>query len=126
MVSNISSSRYMLIPSLFHAQRTGKTQVPVRPSLSVYANFEHVLGVPSRPGQSNVPIGKLRTLDRLIDRLTGLRRVGNDFQPVYQTMGSTEMRQPHSISKETGFSKPLYPALSANTVEPGTLVNVLA
>jgi len=70
MVETIPSVRSVFIPRLYHAQRAGRTQIPVRPAETVYAHFEHVEGVPSR--SETVPLIKLRVMDRLIDRLAAV------------------------------------------------------
>jgi hypothetical protein len=72
MITNVSSARYLYAPRLFHAQRSGRTQVPVRPGDSVYAHFEHVEGIPSR--SHTIPLIKLRILDKLIARLAGVQQ----------------------------------------------------
>ncbi|MBN1411522.1 MAG: hypothetical protein JW969_11810 [Spirochaetales bacterium] len=72
MVEGISSinSRPVFIPNMLKAQGPGnKLSVPVRPLVSMYARFKHIVGVPSDNIQSNVPVSKLRILDTLIEKL---------------------------------------------------------
>jgi hypothetical protein len=47
--------------------RGGRLEVPVAPSQSAYARFEHLRAVPSPEGGAS--LFKLRVLDKLIDRL---------------------------------------------------------
>jgi hypothetical protein len=72
-IEHIKTARSIFAPSLFHAWKNGRMTLPVRPSQSVYAQFKHIVGVPSTNQQEQIPINKLRLLDILIDRLTKLR-----------------------------------------------------
>jgi hypothetical protein len=114
MITNAASARYLFTPTLFHAQRSGRTQVPVRPSDSIYAHFEHVEGIPSR--SHTIPLIKLRIIDKLIARLAG----------VPQASGSSDTPSPvmRSTASEA-FTTP-YAAFLSPASEPGALVNVFA
>ncbi len=68
----IPSLHPIITPNLFHAQRSGKTTVPVKPILSVYAQFKHITGVPSRREGEQIPFSRLKALDNLIDRLVNI------------------------------------------------------
>lgn len=116
MITNVSSARYLLSPSLFHAQRSGRTQVPVRPSDSIYAHFDHVEGIPSR--HHTIPLIKVRILDKLIARLAG----------VQQKTGTEPAGMPLPIFRSGGDETPAtpYSVFQSPSIEPGALVNILA
>ena len=116
MITNVSSARYLYAPRLFHAQRSGRTQIAVRPGDSVYAHFDHVEGIPSR--SHTIPLIKLRILDKLIARLAG----------VQQEIGVEPVRTPEPAShrgvNETTANP--YSAFLSRGPEPGALINVFA
>ena len=116
MVTNVSSARYLFTPSLFHAQRSGRTQVPVRPSDTVYAHFDHVEGIPSR--NNTIPLIKLRILDKLIARLAGIQQE-TGAEPAAASV-------PISYSSGNAVSATPYSVFLSPASEPGTLVNVFA
>lgn len=108
-------NRSVFIPRLYHAQRVGRTQVPVRPSESVYAHLEHIEGIPSR--SEAVPLIKLRLLDRLIDRLAGIGGdVPKDGAPAENPKNRVALSGPVAV----------YSRFMASAVEAGRLVNVFA
>ena len=72
-VLTVNATKPIITPNLWHASRMGKTTVPVRPMQSVYAQFKHIMGIPSRDADATVPFIKLRYLDILIDRLVQLQ-----------------------------------------------------
>ena len=69
MMQTISPVSRGLTPTVLSVSSTGRRAVPVRPLAAVYAHFEHVMGVPARSPEQQVPLGKLRMLDIMIDRL---------------------------------------------------------
>ena len=115
MITDVSSARYLFTPSLFHAQRSGRTQVPVRPGDSIYAHFRHVEGIPSR--SRTIPLIKLRIIDKLIARLAGAQQSAGTE--------STDTSLPMARGGDEASATPSSVFLSPS-VEPGALVNVFA
>jgi len=124
MVAGIPSARSVFVPRLYHAQRAGKTRIPVRPTETVYAHFEHVEGVPSR--SETVPLIKLRVLDRLIDRMAGVRRVGSGEAAPAPEAAARVSRAPRTYAPPQSGPTAPYAAFAAPPVQPGALVSVLA
>jgi hypothetical protein len=52
----------------------GKLFVPVRPSMVIHAQFDHISGVPAKGGQGGVSISKIQILNALIDQLVSLKQ----------------------------------------------------
>jgi hypothetical protein len=52
---------------------SGKLFVPVRPSMVIHAQFDHISGVPATPGQGGVSVSKIQILNALIDQLVSLK-----------------------------------------------------
>lgn len=97
--------------------------VPVKPTYSPYARFEHIRGVPSSDG--GVPIFKLRILDKLIDRLLGYGEAvpaglgagkPGDLEPVVRQLQSRLQR--HVLSRA--------PLFGGQFPETGMLVDLVA
>ncbi|MCX7023182.1 MAG: hypothetical protein NT080_01010 [Spirochaetes bacterium] len=107
---------------------SGRLSVPVRPNLAIYANFEHVSGVPSTAEYVS-SIDKIKILDTLIDRLSAAkseplpaRERSQDLTPDrIDALIEQYGRELHSLA-----SKPSLPYLPAATVEPGMLVSLAA
>jgi hypothetical protein len=60
--------------------RGKKMSLPVVPVQYIYAQFEHVSGVPAPEGIQGVPITKLKILDSLIDRLNEMKEKRNPVE----------------------------------------------
>lgn len=57
----------------------GRLAVPVSPSAAIYANFPHVIGVPS--GSGGVSLDRAKLLDVLIDRLSEALKAASPASP---------------------------------------------
>ena len=124
MVESISP-RSFLTPNLLHASRLGKTSVPVRPIQSVYAQFKHIVGVPSRGQGATIPFSKLRHLDNLIDRLVKIRNSTKaDFGIVKDAARDSAISEAHRLIQNQVMSQqPLFGGMFSGT---GSLVNLVA
>ena len=58
----------------FSAYSSGRIALPVAPSQFIYAQFEHVSGIPAPEGTRGVSISRLKILDVLIDQLSQLKK----------------------------------------------------
>ncbi len=72
-VGNVQSNIYTA--SMLQARSgSGRVSVPVKPTLSLYARYKHVQGIPAHDPQGAVPLSKVRTLNHVIDRLVQMRK----------------------------------------------------
>ena len=60
----------------------GRLTYPVKPNQALYAQFEHVAGLPSSSEGGGLSLSKLRSIDILLDRLVHLKK----------TAGTSEQR----------------------------------
>ena len=101
----------------------GKRTVPVRPSYSLYL-FKHVLGVPARSPDMQVPLHKLRALDNVIDRLVKLRGEKGELVPVSRENVDVLIdRFEGELHTAMAAARPLFSGLFPDT---GLVVNLLA
>ncbi len=125
MIQGISSAATYLSPTILSVDGigAGKRSVPVRPSFSLYL-FKHVMGVPSRSAQDQVPISKLRVLDNLIDRLVKLRGEKGESVPVDgRNVDALIQRFQGELHTALRAIAPLFSGLFPET---GFVVNLLA
>ena len=124
MIHGIASVQTFLNPSVMSASRVGRRSVPVRPMQSVYASFKHVVGVPSRSPGSQVPLGKLRVLDNLIDRLINVRgQKGEAIRVTNENVDPLIDQFKGELHTAVRASTPLFTGLYPET---GTVLNMLA
>jgi len=74
---NIGSVPYHAFPSVGYAisiSQGGKASLPVSPSSLIYAQFEHVSGVPAPEGVRGVNINRLKILDTLVEQLSRMKQ----------------------------------------------------
>jgi hypothetical protein len=76
MITNINSLNAYSYRNVF-PQGSGKLFVPVQPSMVVYAQFDHISGVPSTSGQG-VRVSKIQILNTLIDQLVTTQNPGTN------------------------------------------------
>ena len=101
----------------------GKRTVPVRPSYSLYL-FKHVLGVPARSPDKQVPLHKLRALDNVIDRLVKLRGEKGELVPVSRENVDVLIdRFEGELHTAMAAARPLFSGMFPDT---GLVVNLLA
>ncbi len=125
MISGIGSINAAMNPSLMSVEGVGagKRTVPVRPTYSLYL-FKHVLGVPARSPEMQVPIHKLRALDNVIDRLIKLRGEKGEVMPVSRdNVDALIERFQGELHTALAAARPLFSGLFPET---GLVVNLLA
>ncbi len=84
----------------------GRISLPVHPNQAIYARFEHVAGVPASEGSEGLSISRLKTIDRLIDRLAHMKQSaesGSERAEIQQLIDSlkSEVEQPGGSVGET-------------------------
>ena len=125
MIQGIGSVATYFNPTVYSVDGigAGKRSIPVRPTFSFYL-FKHVLGVPSRSAEEQVPISKLRALDNLIDRLVKLRGEKGETIPVGRDNVDTLIQRfQGELHTALQATRPLFSGLFPET---GLVVNMLA
>jgi len=72
-INNIPYQAFPSIEYAVSASQNGRMSVPVSPTTYIYAQFEHVTGVPAPEGVQGVNINRLKILDTLIDQLSQMK-----------------------------------------------------
>ncbi|MCR4627213.1 MAG: hypothetical protein K5640_06155 [Treponema sp.] len=86
MISNIRSLNAYSYGNITHSGgASGKLYVPVNPGAVIYAQFNHISGVPAGKGQNGVSISKIQILNTLIDNLS---RIKNTTIPKHDSVMS--------------------------------------
>jgi hypothetical protein len=125
VISGVSSINTYVNPTVMAVEGLGggKRSVPVRPTYSLYL-FKHVLGVPARSPEMQVPIHKLRALDNVIDRLVKLRGEKGEVMPVSrENVDALIERFEGELHTALAAARPLFSGLFPET---GLVVNLLA
>ena len=61
---------------------SGSLHVPVKNSVAVYTQFEHVKGTPAEKGERGVSVSRIRLLNTLIDQLVSMKKSVSDAEKV--------------------------------------------
>jgi hypothetical protein len=98
----------------------------MRPSVSAFVQFKHILSVPSFDEQSGVPVAKLRALDNMIERLVSQQGAApvDNVKITGDNIDSVIAGLRKSASRELINTRSLYP--SGMNLEMGSRVNVFA
>ncbi|NLJ47424.1 MAG: hypothetical protein GX430_12820 [Treponema sp.] len=104
----------------------GRVSIPVPHNQVIYANFEHVAGVPAEDGGSSVD--RLKILNTLIDRLTSLKtdalasreNAGLVSPDRVDALLEQYGREAHALAARSG---PYVPSLG---LPPGSLISLAA
>ena len=105
-VIRLASPQRLTAPTLVHAARMGKTTVPVRPLVSIYAHFKYVEGIPSWTEGRTVSYDKLKYLNNLIDRLVRIRsKIRADYSFIASELDGSTARGngSQSVSRVEGM-----------------------
>lgn len=105
----------------------GKISLPVAPSHSLYARFEHVRGIPSESGRGSVAINRLMVLNSLIEGLSSRKE-----SPSFGIMPEESSRRMDLLAKQ--YSEQIHRAVNAQpaffsrmtSADSGMLVNLVA
>jgi len=107
----------------------GRVNLPVSPHEILYANFPHVSGVAASPGEPVASIDRLKILDTLIERLSGMKS-----QPLAaaEKPSSLSSERIDALIEEYGAElrsralAPVQPYASVPSVASGMLFNLAA
>lgn len=70
MINSLSSSHIGSFPGFFNrVESSSKIEVPVPSSVSVYAQFKYVRGVPASSGQKPVSLTRAQVIDNMVSYL---------------------------------------------------------
>lgn len=73
---NMHSNGYGLNVATYqraYSGASGALYVPVKPSATIYTQFEHVKGTPVARGERGVPVNKVTILNTLIEQLVSMK-----------------------------------------------------
>ncbi len=109
---------------------SGTLNVPVKPSVVVYSQLEHVNGTAATRGQRGVPLSKVIILNTLIDQLVNMK---NSPKAVYDKIYELTDSQKDALIKDYQKQIQLAVAQSASNYglagampEPGALFTISA
>ena len=68
----------------------GKLYVPVKPSDTIYAQFDHISGFAAKSNQNGVSVSKIQILNTLINQLISMK-ANQNLSPIDPSMSSEEM-----------------------------------
>ncbi len=108
----------------------GKLYVPVKPSETIYAQFDHISGFAAKSNQNGVSISKIQILNTLINQLISMKATQN-ITPMNPSMSSEEMdtliknyqgqiQTTMQMAEATGYG------LAGATPQPGAIFNLEA
>ncbi|MDR2731510.1 MAG: hypothetical protein LBB81_11515 [Treponema sp.] len=120
---------YHAFPSVGYAlsmANSGRMSLPVSPSTYIYSHFKHVSGIPAPEGTLGVNISRLKILDTLIERFSGIKK-----RPVtnFNVPGEIDEKQINTLIEQyqkqikTAQSSPVYSSAAPVT---GAIFNIAA
>lgn len=124
------SSNYLPLNYVYAARfGEGRATVPVLRSQALYANFQHVSGVPAQAGTAAYSIDKLHILEVLIGQLERVRQ-----EPLAAVEAPKELRpgridaliQQYSSEIHAIATAPALPYAPLPSVAPGSLFSLAA
>jgi hypothetical protein len=124
-ISNLPASSYAL-----SSYASSRLSFPVAPSAYIYAQFEHVSGVPVPEGGRGVAVSKLKILDVLIDQLSKIKQKP---EPTYAAGGRLDDGQVDALIEQyetqirgARAASAAMPYRSAPAAPAGLLFNLVA
>lgn len=117
----ISGSGLNNIHSLYNSNED-KIQVPLPSSLSVYAQFKYVRGIPASSGQEPISISKAKVIDNMVSFLNSPPRNSN--------LNPNEEYQVHELETEVhrviNEDKKVFNSLPGKGIDTGIIFNITA
>jgi hypothetical protein len=136
MIQSAALSGYLPVSQIYSARFSpGKLEVPVEANQVIYANFEHVVGVPSSQPGTGISIDRLMVLDTLISQLESSQKTMIERPEAVKTMStqgldslieefakklSAATRSPHENKASPQFYRP------SRTAPTGIILNIIA
>ncbi len=123
---NLNASTYRTVFS----SSSGKLYVPVKPSVAVFTQFDHVKGTPAGKGERGVPVNRLRILNTLIDQLVSMKKNPVSKDDVMRMSEGQQdaliMAYQEQIHIAVSNSAPGTYGLAGLLPEPGTVFSISA
>jgi hypothetical protein len=120
---------YQLVTAKYSSE---KLSIPVAGGKHLYAQFEHVKGIPAENGKNGVPVVKLKILDTLIKQIGSLQGDLQRAAPNY-TARSDDLDSEQLTAMISHYQDRLHALLTDNTtpythnfLEPGLFINMVA
>jgi hypothetical protein len=87
MIQPAALSGYLPVSQIYSARFSpGKLEIPVEANQVIYANFEHVVGIPSAQPGTGISIDRLMVLDTLINQLESAQKTKIERPEAAKTM----------------------------------------
>lgn len=122
MINSISSSAGSIGNYYQHIDSSNKIEVPVPSSLSVYAQFKYVRGVPASSNQEPVSLSRAQIIDNMVSYLNNNPEKINLGSDKEQNIVELE-KEVHRVVNEEKISFNSLPGKSGNT---GLIFNLTA
>ncbi|MDA8425085.1 MAG: hypothetical protein M0Z80_03025 [Treponema sp.] len=130
MVGAVASG-YLPLSFVYAARYGGQDRitVPVLPSQALYANFQHILGVPAPKGAATYGIDRLQILEVLLDQL---ERAANRPAAAREAPANLDASRIDALIGKYGgelhdlAAAPARPYAPAPTLAPGAIFSVAA
>ncbi|HUW42448.1 MAG TPA: hypothetical protein VMV90_15685 [Rectinemataceae bacterium] len=130
MVEAVSSG-YLPLSFVYAARYGGQDRitVPVLPSQALYANFQHILGVPAQKGAATYGIDRLQVLEVLLEQLESAKTQAPPVREAPADFGASGVDA--LIGKYGGelhalATAPARPYAQAPTLAPGAIFSIAA
>lgn len=122
MINSISS-HVGTIPNFYQrVESSEKIEVPLPSSISVYAQFKYVRGVPASSGQQPVSLNRAQIIDNMVSYLNG--KSGNENLNKNEEYHMRELEtEVHRVINE---EKPHFTTFSGKSLDSGVIFNLSA
>jgi len=122
-VINSVSSQIGSIPSVYNiADNSSKIEVPVPSSVSVYAQFKYVRGVPASSGQNPVSLSRAQIIDSMVSYLNN----SPDKYELDKREDFTLQELGQEVHKVVNDSKPAFHSMPGISMDTGLIFNLSA
>ena len=109
---------------------SGSLHVPVKNSVALYTQFEHVKGTPAEKGEAGVSVTRIRLLNALIDKLVSMKKTVPEPETVdvSDNFSLDSMIYTYQKQIKTSFaaSGPATYGLAGLMPEPGAVLDISA
>ncbi len=118
-----SSSQMGTMPNMYRATDSAeKIEVPVPSSLSVYAQFKYVRGVPASSSQEPVSLSRAQIIDNMVSFLNSS---SNEHQlDTREEFSVQELEQ--EVHQFVNDNKPQFSSLPGKGIDTGIIFNITA
>lgn len=120
MIYSVSGNSISNLQS--HSNSSNKIEVPLPSSLSVYAQFKYVRGIPANSGQEPMSISKAKVIDNMVSFLNSPPRNANLNPNEEYTVRELETE----VHRVVNDDKKVFNSLPGKGVDTGIIFNITA